>query len=216
MNHWFSSDWHCGHGNIIKYCNRPFMTDEESRCLKEIEEKNLPSRNLQISQESILLMDDTIIDNVNAIVKPNDILWFIGDFCFARKFEYFNVAKGYRNRINCKNINFIWGNHDDRKLLKPLFNECYDQVLINVNGQSIFLNHYAMRTWDKSHHGSYNLYGHTHGLFFEEDEKSPHLTLDVGVDTHNFKPWSFEEIKEHMDKKLPLWQEMKKFKGNRK
>jgi calcineurin-like phosphoesterase family protein len=53
-----------------------------------------------------------------------------------------------------------------------------------------------MRVWDQSHHGSWHLYGHSHG-------KLPDLGLstDVGVDGHNFQPWSFEEVRAYFRSK---------------
>ena len=56
MNIWFTSDLHLGHGNIIKYCNRPF---------KDIEH-----------------MNRALIDNWNSRVKLNDVVFHVGDFCF--------------------------------------------------------------------------------------------------------------------------------------
>ena len=47
------------------------------------------------------------------------------------------------------------------------------------------------------------LHGHCHNNM--DNWKNEHMPkakiLDVGVDGHNFKPWSFEEIKEYMKKK---------------
>ncbi|VXC07823.1 conserved hypothetical protein [Chryseobacterium sp. 8AT] len=42
------------------------------------------------------------------------------------------------------------------------------------------------------------MYGHSHGTL-SDDEMS--LSIDVGVDCHNFYPVSYEEIKELMKKK---------------
>jgi len=49
--------------------------------------------------------------------------------------------------------------------------------------------HYAMRSWPKSHYGAWHLYGHSHG-------KLPMLgrSMDIGVDTHDFYPYSLDEI----------------------
>ena len=59
LNVWFTADFHLGHKNIIRYCNRPFDTVEE--------------------------MNRTIIDRLNSLVKTNDILYFLGDFCIGPK-----------------------------------------------------------------------------------------------------------------------------------
>ena len=61
--------------------------------------------------------------------------------------------------------------------------------------------HYAMRVWNASHHGTWSLYGHTHG---ELEDLSDTLSLDVGVDCHDFTPLSYEEVKALMGKKT--WQ----------
>jgi hypothetical protein len=56
-----------------------------------------------------------------------------------------------------------------------------------------------MRTWNKSHRGSWHLYGHSHGTLPDD----PHsMSFDVGVDCHNYRPLSFEQVKAVMSKKL--------------
>jgi calcineurin-like phosphoesterase family protein len=69
-------------------------------------------------------------------------------------------------------------------------------LTVKINHQKLILDHYAMRVWDQSHHGSWHLYGHSHG-------KLPDLGLstDVGVDGHNFQPWSFEEVRAYFRSK---------------
>ena len=47
---WFTTDFHFGHSNIIRYCNRPFRDVAE--------------------------MDQTILERLKASVKPNDTLYF--------------------------------------------------------------------------------------------------------------------------------------------
>ena len=54
--YWFTADLHLGHFNIIKYTGRPFKS------LKE--------------------MNETLIRNWNARVKPEDTVFNVGDFCF--------------------------------------------------------------------------------------------------------------------------------------
>ncbi len=64
--------------------------------------------------------------------------------------------------------------------------------------QDIVMLHYSMRVWNKSHHGSWHLYGHSHGTL-PDDPNS--LSIDVGVDCHNYQPISYDEIKSIMSKK---------------
>ncbi|MCB0745233.1 MAG: hypothetical protein KDC67_15095, partial [Ignavibacteriae bacterium] len=66
---------------------------------------------------------------------------------------------------------------------------------ISVNGQFICLYHYGCRVWNKSHHGSWHLYGHSHGSLPPMGK-----SVDVGVDAPyitgqaEYRPFSFEEI----------------------
>ena len=80
-NSWFIADTHFSHSNIIRYCNRPFAsTDEHDRIL---------------------------IENWNRCVKPEDDVYFLGDFCFKSRELAERLRKQLRGRIF-----FIEGNHD--------------------------------------------------------------------------------------------------------
>jgi calcineurin-like phosphoesterase family protein len=135
MKHWFTSDTHFGHANIIKYCNRPFKSLEE--------------------------MDKTIINNWNKVVSAGDIVYHLGDFCFGREDSTFDF---YLRRLNGLII-FIKGNHDKLAWRnRRHFYRAYDSYFEEeVNEQSITLCHYSMNVWNKSHYGAWHLYGHSHG-----------------------------------------------------
>jgi calcineurin-like phosphoesterase family protein len=79
---WFTSDFHLGHFNIIRYCNRPFVDTQE--------------------------MNAVILERLNAAVKPNDVLYFLGDFCMGGP----KAVASFREQIACKTVHFIDGNHD--------------------------------------------------------------------------------------------------------
>jgi calcineurin-like phosphoesterase family protein len=159
---WFTSDFHLGHFNIIRYCNRPFADTRE--------------------------MDEVIVDRLNASVKPNDTLYFLGDFCLGKPD---NVA-AYRNRLACHTIHFIDGNHDKTtQKLQHLFSSWSSLSEIHVGKQGIVLCHYAMKVWSHHSRGTWQLYGHSHGNL-PDDPIS--LSMDVGVDSHDFRPWHFDEI----------------------
>lgn len=97
----FIADMYFGHGNILRYCQRPFLNATERKLLAE-------GRDFRVSRASINYMDTTIIDTINGGVGRDDVLWQVGDFTFAD----YQAARKYRDRIICQNIYLIWGNHD--------------------------------------------------------------------------------------------------------
>lgn len=188
-NTWFTADLHLGHTNIIKHCLRPFLTDAELELAV-----NKPRGSWRISGETINRHDGALLDSLNAVVQARDVLWILGDFCWGD----LSVARAYRKRIRCCNVHLVWGNHDKRSI-QPLFDRCIEQGMIGVSGQDIWLNHYPMRSWNKSSRESWQLYGHVHGRYAKEDEEKPwRLTMDVGVDACDYQPVSFEMVKAYM------------------
>lgn len=175
---YFTSDLHFNHKNICAGVSQ--WDDSDSvRPFDSLEEMNA-----------------TIIDNINATVKPSDNLFILGDFAFGDKRE----IPSLRYRIKCENLYFIYGNHDksiqENKEYQNLFKWCrYYQEITTVapsGKKKICLFHYAMRVWNKSHHGAWHLYGHSHGSLGLDEG----FSLDVGVDDHEFYPWSIDEIDE--------------------
>jgi calcineurin-like phosphoesterase family protein len=133
-------------------------------------------------------MDQTILERLNASVKANDTLYFLGDFCIGSKTR----ALERRRQIRCKRILALPGNHDkEARKLTEEFSWLGNLAEISINGQPIVLCHYAMRVWNRSHHGSWHLYGHSHGQLSTAPTS---LSMDVGVDTHDFRPWHYDEI----------------------
>ena len=132
MDVWVTSDDHFGHKNIITYSNRPFETTEE--------------------------MDEVLICNWNKVVKPNDLVFNLGDifFCNSERMQYISGRLNGRKHL-------IRGNHDKgvsngkfRKLgfephnyyvfeelflshypqqITPLRSLCYNtDIIVNVHG----------------------------------------------------------------------------------
>lgn len=169
----FTSDTHAFHENIIRYSNRPFVNVDE--------------------------MNAVLAKNINKTLPQGGLLYHLGDWSFGNLEKAFQFNDMINNNID---IILIKGNHDGRNLrdeaFRKLFREIHELVEVNVNGQKIILCHYAMRVWNKSHHGVWHLYGHSHGSL-PDDPNS--LSFDIGVDCHNFKPLTMPEIKAIMDKK---------------
>lgn len=172
MQYFITSDLHLGHANIIKYCNRPF--------------------------KNVKHMNDTIIGRWNERIKPEDIVYHVGDFCFKNSYD---GEKGLRlNSLYWKsllngNIIFIKGNHDKNNTTKTnieslqiLFGGIYinlihDPVKVNVN--------YNL-----------NLCGHVHEKWkFKFVPNS--IIINIGVDVWNFYPKTLQEI-------IKYWQYLKR------
>ena len=180
----FTSDPHYYHTNIIKYCNRPFNNAIE--------------------------MNAHLINKWNKVVPKNGIVFMLGDFAMGANSKQLDDIMG---QLNGEKHNII-GNHD-RTVLKGYIGSLWktknDLVKITVTDndlkkkyQPIVLCHYPMITWDGSHRGSWQLFGHVHGGLDGSDKLSPNQ-LDVGVDSHNFTPISYEEVK-----KIIIKQNLKK------
>lgn len=167
MNYWFTSDWHIGHKNILKYDDRPWDTVEE--------------------------MNEGILEKFNSLVTPKDFVFFLGDFAF-------NVEQGIDilNRVNGHWI-YIRGNHD--KNIDRIIEESENEMIIHeiletkVNKKEMTMCHYPMVSWNKSHYGAWQLFGHHHKKSYEE---IPGRRLNVALPLHDYMPWSFDEVREYM------------------
>lgn len=217
----FTADLHLDHPNILWYSpgRRIFLSPEETA-----DQERWGGRREAItykpSRASIQRMNDALIDNINERVGKKDRLWILGDFTVRTTPER---ALEFRERIRCKDVRIVWGNHDDREVLRPLFEACYEAVMVYepAEGESltedevqlemakdrlgtrefkrmqrVYLSHYAHIVWQASHKGVYHLYGHSHGNLEAWRERTipSALSMDVGVDAHGYKPVSWEEI----------------------
>ena len=66
---------------------------------------------------------------------------------------YLRNARWFRDRVACRTVFLVWGNHDARTI-RDLFNATYDQVEVRDSGVKLTLNHYPMLTWNGQHRGS--------------------------------------------------------------
>lgn len=127
-------------------------------------------------------MDNILVKNHNEIVTKKDITYHLGDFTLKEV----HIAGKIIHQLNGKHF-FLRGSHDYWLSTEKNIME------IIINKQNITLCHYAMRSWSKSFHGSWQLFGHSHGGLEPIGKQ-----WDVGVDNNNFWPVSFDEIKDIM------------------
>ena len=171
---YFTADQHFGHSNIIRYCNRPFR--------------------------SVLEMDATMIERWNAIVKPDDVVYQLGDFVWH---DDLRGPLAYLNG-DVRILSYPW-HHDarwlanyagDAVLRPPVVVLEFPELSVRKWSQSVVLCHYPFAVWDRKHYGAWHLHGHSHGQYHGEG-----LIYDVGVDTNDFTPVSLDRISEIMDDK---------------
>lgn len=163
MERYITADTHFGHENIIKYCNRPF--------------------------KSLNHMNETLIKNWNERVKPEDVVYVVGDFCFRNSYD---GKEGIRKRsqeweseLNGKIIH-TRGNHDWNNGTKTII----QGILVNYGGFQMYLVHNP-----KHYNSNYkiNLIGHIHRNF-KIQHKRESVLINVGVDVNNFRPLKFQEV----------------------
>lgn len=167
-----SSDHHFNHRKILEYCERPFDSPEE--------------------------MNAAFVSNHNKIVRPNDFVFFLGDFAFHPA-----TTKKFLEQLNGR-IHFIWGNHDKRtkKVIRSLCEWTGGlKVIVGGKRKKITLCHFPMESWDGSNWGHLHFHGHCHGT----RTPTPGM-LDVGIDNAykllgEYRPFSIQEAIEFVPKR---------------
>ncbi len=186
-NIYFTSDTHYGHKNIVRGTTEWEGTVDRCRDFDTIEEHN-----------------EALIKSINTLVKHNDILYHLGDWSFG---GHENIKK-FRDRLECREIHLIFGNHDQHiepidSIYRESFTSCNHKLELNLKidcirtnkfgKQLFFLSHYSHQVWNKSHHGAIHLFGHSHGTL-----QGIGKSMDVGVDTNDLYPYHMDEILDKM------------------
>jgi len=178
MQTYFTSDTHFDHKNIIKYCNRPFQSIEE--------------------------MNIAIVEKWNELVSSEDIVYHLGDFTFG---DIRHFSK-WANQLN-GTIKILPGSHDHHwlkdfkpsekvQVIAPLVSIKIPEIKNGKYPQILVMCHYSMQVFDRSHYGSYHIFGHSHGKL-----KGIGRSMDIGVDTNNFYPYSIWDIHARLSK-IPI------------
>ena len=183
MNVFVTSDEQYGHGGndgkggIVKLAKRPFGDVEEMA-------------------EFIIYQHNKTVSNkvTNLTIHAGDMFW-----------KTLPVKEAIRifDRLN-GNHAFLYGNHDElienTLALREMFlfvegrNKAGGSYLLNYNNHALTISHFARRVWQGSHRGHWHVYGHSHNAL-------PGIgkSFDIGVDGHNFAPWSIDEIEAKME-----------------
>jgi calcineurin-like phosphoesterase family protein len=194
------SDTHFGHERIISLCDRPF--------------------------KDVYHMNETIVDNWNQVVEPEDIVYHHGDVALGRIVD----SLPHVGRLN-GHIVLIEGNHDrpfmdkhkEAKRARWLeeYGKYFDEIYPNIEGASmdygvyVNLSHFP---YDGDSHGADRhgdarivddgitplIHGHTHssGNPVSRSKARGTLQIHVGVDAWDFYPVPHSEVKALIDANL--------------
>ena len=177
---WFTADSHIGHRNIIKYCQRPFSDVEE--------------------------MNKTLISNWNKVVGINDYVFHLGDFSVGGAAEWTSLLDSLNGRIF-----LVLGNHDMNNVGQGFMRRFEDvamQMLITIDKQRVYLNHFPFLCYGGAYRGTWQLFGHLHTSSCMSGIDTPRLHMlfprqyDVGVDNNNYTPISFAEVEEKIQEQI--------------
>ena len=179
---WFSSDLHLNHQAVIDY-GREF--------------------------DSVSYMNDSILNEINKLVRENDLLVLCGDTMLVEK-DYIH----FLNSLICDNVIILFGNHCNRGKMYSALVECDkliyigDYLELNVEGQIICCSHFPMFNWNYQDDGAFHLHGHLHAdesAVVKEIHK--YKSMDCGIDNYyklfgEYSLFSFEKVCELLKDKL--------------
>lgn len=159
-NIFFISDTHFGHGNILNFKDK---SDKPVRPFASVEE-----------------MDETLIENWNRVVRPQDKIYHLGDVAIPRR--------GLECLARCNGDKvLIRGNHDIFRL------KDYVKYFRDIRGYLVLENYLASHIPvhpDSKSRFKKNIHGHLHTNKLDDN-----FYINVSVEQINFTPISFEEIK---------------------
>ena len=188
-NVYLTSDTHFNHGNIIKFCKRPFKDAEE--------------------------MNQMLIENWNKKVPKDGIVFHLGDFAWGGYEAWKNIREQLNGEIILIKGNHEMKNLTP-KAEKELFKYSTWQMMVEIEGRKVLLNHFPYLCYSGVYRDAnaqvYQCFGHVHLSNVAErnggkdcprcfDMLYP-LQYDVGVDFNNFTPLSWYEVNEKIQTQI--------------
>ena len=188
---WFTSDLHLGHKLVAS--ERGFDTTEEH--------------------------DAALAANCDALVRPQDQVYVLGDLCMSRGSGGLTRALEWiSERPGIKDL--IWGNHDSghpmhREAHKNqarylgAFRSAQQSGIRKIGEHRVLLSHFPYQAdhtaevrypqWRPPNYGEWLIHGHTHS----SRQRYGSRQLHVGLDAHGLKPVPLKWIEEQMRKDYP-------------
>lgn len=174
---WFTSDHHFGHKNILEY-------EKEARPFASLKE-----------------MHEILTERWNSVVKPNDIVFHLGDFAFGRQ----NIA--IAESLNGKK-KIVMGNHDTYP--SKYYLEYFDKLYGVTYWGRCILSHIPVHPNGLGQRWLLNVHGHLHskrvqnyvyivtGLSTKHEFKDDISYFNVSCEQNNLTPIHADIIRERM------------------
>jgi calcineurin-like phosphoesterase family protein len=130
-------------------------------------------------------MNEAIIQNWNAVVKPNDTVYVVGDIIMGKSTEIDKLLKVLQGQKV-----LVIGNHDKQRLrfLRPFMKEVHKSLDFEFEGKEILVRHKPMYDALPIQY-DLQICGHVH-----EKWKTGNRMVNVGVDVWDFKPVLVEAV----------------------
>ena len=192
---WVTSDTHYSHTNICRGITNWRLPNGE-----------VPEKQTR-PFETLDKMNASIVNNINEVVGQDDVLIHFGDWSFGG----FENIEELRNRITCKEIHLIYGNHDhhivnNRENCQSLFTSTQWFLQLNHMGETMECMHFPILSWNGLAKGRIHLHGHSH---LPNEKKILFRRMDVGMDGHlEFRPYDLHHEILNPMKKQPIGSEL--------
>ena len=156
----FTSDTHFGDPRVLRIDRRPFP--------------------------GLDAHDDALVAAWNDAVAPDDEVWHLGDFAFAKPA---GRAAAMLARLNGTKHLIIGNNDGPATVEADGWASVQTYAELRLEGRHLILCHYPFRTWNQMGKGSIDLHGHSHGRL-----KPLPRQIDVGVDAQDFRPATLDAL----------------------
>lgn len=164
---YFISDTHFGHEKFLSF------NDDEGKQIRPF--------------NSVLEMDEYMIEKWNSVVKDGDKVYHLGDVAMTDK----NMKAIFARLKGSKRL--ILGNHD---LLtkKSAHHDVFKRITLwRLFKEHGFICSHVPLKKSQMRHGKVNLHGHIHQRLM----KSP-IYMNACVELHDYTPFSIDLVKDHV------------------
>lgn len=174
----FASDFHFGHANVIKHCNRPF--------------------------EDLAEMEFQLIRQWNEVVTSQDVVYILGDFSFYD----WDMTEYILSRLKGQKFLVKGNHDSSKMLKKvgnlgKVVS--YEERTFEIGEETVrvCMSHFPFLSWHQMHRGAYHFHGHSHGNLMLPPQLQNARIFDVGVDNlfkvfGQYRPVTLEQLVEHL------------------